>query len=239
MCVTLLVCTIVMQATPIIQNGMFTPNSAYSPKVTTGYYPGGAKDIFVNPWYFSGATNTHNGSGVVGWNTGIWDYVPMNGAQYNAFLQGKSYISQTISLVKGDVYTLTFWLSARPGYAVDPVEVLLGGTMQTVSTTNKTTTGIVSGGTQLGGTISVAPVDADKIAVWTKYTESFKATTTGPELLTFAGMTPSTCGTDKSSCDFNAGLDNVSAAMAPEPAMALLLPLGLLFVNGLRKRFLA
>ena len=192
LCATLLVCTIVVQASAILQNGTFVPSPTYNPKLTSGYYPGGAKDIFVSPWYFSGATNTYNGSGVVGYKAPIWKYVPMKGEQYNAFLQGQSYISQTISLVKGDYYTLTFYLSARPGYAVDPVEVLLGGTMQKVS---GTTTGIVTGGTQLGATISVAPVLAGKTPVWTEYIDTFKATTSSPELLTFAGMNTGGGGT--------------------------------------------
>jgi hypothetical protein len=161
----------------------------------------------------------------------------MNGAPYNAFLQGLSYISQTVSsLTVGDEYKLVFYLSARPGYLVDPVDVIVGGA-------RNTTTGFVTGGTQLGSTIAVNYVAAGKTPGWTMYTENFTATST-TELITFKSTKPGgalTCGASGIAvCDYDVGLDDVSLTQtAPEPAMALLLPLGLLFVNGLRKRFLA
>lgn len=241
LCATLLVCTIVVQASVIIGplytngNGDFIPNPAYSPKVTSAYY-GGYK--IAPPWVFSGTSNSFNDSGVVGKSAVPWDYKPMNGASYNAFIQGNAYVSQTLSLTKGDFYTLTFYLAARPGYNVDPVGIFIGGTMQMtqLSPTVSVPTGIVTGGTQLGTTITLS-----KGAGWTKETETFTATSKS-EVLTFEGMNASgtllNITTGPPVKDWNIGLDTVTV-QAPEPAMALLLPLGLLFVKGLRKRFQA
>jgi hypothetical protein len=232
LCVTLLVCTLVMQASPIV-NGTFNPSyppfTVNKPASTSAVYFGGSS--WAKPWVFSDAS-THNRSGIVGNSpTNGWGFTPMNGASFNALLEGQSNISQTLALTQGDFYTLTFYLTARTygnhQYAVDPVEVLIGGTMQTVTVKGVSTpTGVVTGGTQLGPTITL-----NKGQGWTQEKVTFTAT--GPsEVLTFQGMTAG------GATDPYTGLDDVSARV-PEPAMALLLPFGLLFVNGLRKRFLA
>ena len=87
--------------------------------------------------------------------------------------------------------------------------------------------GTVSGGTSLG---TITPVQGQN---WKGYTETFQATSNS-ELLTFAGL----IGSQGQTLDNDAGLANVNVKV-PEPAMALLLPFGLLFVSGIRKRFLA
>lgn len=222
--VTVLVCAIAMQATPIVQNGTFNSTSTPPMHTTSAYY---GSSVHASTWAFSGATNTLNGSGLVGKDAIGWGYTPMSG-NYNAFLQGNSTISQTVTLTKGVFYTLTFYLTTRiyngSNYNVDPVAVFIGGTL------NNAGNG-VNGGTQLG------TVTLTKGQGWIKETEAFTASTTGSELLTFEGMQASggTCGKN---CDFDTGLDDVSIRV-PEPAMALLLPFGLLFVGGIRKRFMA
>ncbi len=212
LCVTLLACTLVMQASPIV-NGTFYP-SVSNPQTGATYTWTSGTGI-ANPWAFSN-THPYDRSGVVGSASG-WGYVPMSGS-YNAFLEGTSTISQTLfTLTPGDSYTVTFYLTARSGYSVDPVDVFVEGKL-------------------LG---QFTPVQGNG---WTIENVSFKATS-GSELLTFEGMdqyAATGCGTPThpKACDYNTGLDNVTDAV-PEPALALLLPFGLLFVSGLRKRFLA
>lgn len=209
LCVTVLVCTIVMQATPLnlITNGTFSNNNLKT--VAAEYANNGVK---ATGWNFSGGL--WDGSGVLAIGANNWSYTtPPNGEKDIAFLQGSSYISQTLSLTKGATYTLTFYLTSRPGYNVDPVDVTIGGKL-------------------LGTKITLT-----KGQTWIKETETYTATSTGNQLLTLAGMNASGPTLIKAN-DFDAGLADFSMVV-PEPAIALLLPFGLLFVSGLRKRFMA
>ena len=79
-------------------------------------------DVTAAPWSLSGAL--YDGSGVQS-NGSAWGFrnAP-NGSQYSAFLQGTSYISQTMNLVSGNYYTVSFYLSDRPGFNVNQVGII-------------------------------------------------------------------------------------------------------------------
>ena len=207
--VMVLVCTMAMQAQPIITNGNFGNNSVGVGGYGYPYSPDPAHSgVTAAGWTFT--VTLYNGSGVQS-NGSAWGFANApNGSQYSAFLQGTSSISQTVAgFNPGTYYTLSFYLSARPGNSVDNVAVSLGGT-------------------PLFTSITPGPG-------WTLYTDTFTATSSS-ELLQFSGITPG--NPPPGAVDVDAGLANVGVKV-PEPAMAMLLPFGLLFVSGIRKRFLA
>jgi hypothetical protein len=218
--VVVLACTMAMQAQPIT-NGNFGNNNVGGPcygcyAYVTGYTLS-QSNVSAPPWYFSGSP--YDGSGVQS-NGSAWGFnnAP-NGSQYSAFLQGSSYVSQTMGgLTPGENYAVSFYLSTRGYGQLNPVGVIFAGALNPVDNTVIGTPAT---------TITLNPGQS-----WTSYTVEFQAAGTS-ELLTFEGMNGSLGQTR----DTDTGLANVNVAFVPEPAMALLLPFGLLFVNGLRKRF--
>ncbi|MFZ1086127.1 MAG: DUF642 domain-containing protein [Terracidiphilus sp.] len=141
-------------ADPIVANGSFE-----SPVAWTGplgcCYTYSPTDPGVD-WTFSFASG-------VSLVPSLWGFTTAPDGVQVAFLQETASISQTVSLVAGDQYNLTYYVEQRPGYGVDPVTVSVGGTQ----------------------TNYIANPTAD----WTLYTDTFTAASTS-ELLEFSTTEP-------------------------------------------------
>jgi hypothetical protein len=124
--------TAVMHADNILLNGSFgsnnVPGGGYLYSSDVSPYPEIASHagVTADGWSFSGL------SGVQG-NGSAFGYANSPSGTYAAYLQEwngaptiNSAISQSVSLVNGAHYNLSFELAQRPGYAANPIELVIG-----------------------------------------------------------------------------------------------------------------
>lgn len=177
--------------TNLVSNGSFEANQLGS----------GSWTVFANPvgWTTSGGSlelrNNVAGSAQDG-NM----YAELDG-------YGNMAISQTLSTVVGQTYTLSFWFSDRTGVAVDS---------NGISWSVGALSGLVNG-----------PYNGTGNNVWQQFTTTFTATSTST-VLSFAGA-----GTSDS---LGSSLDNISVTAVPEPATFGLMAAGLGLMGVVRRR---
>ena len=183
------VCLGLFAAMPVQAKIIFS-DGFESPMQNGGYSYGGTDA--------AGATFT-GGAGLQA-NGSAFGYAAAPEGVQTAHIQSVESVTESVSgLTSGNVFTLSFFAAARPGYALDPF---------TVSYTPFSDTDPLL--------LTVSPTSTD----WTKYSTSF--TSQGDGTITFTGLRSNANG------DFNVGLDavTISTGGVPEISTWLMLLLG-------------